>query len=88
MKKTPAEIKFPCQWEFRLIVNGAESENVTAGIREVDSVEHAGFKIASGEASAGGKYCALRVSCEVDSLERARQLAARLSTLPGVKFMI
>ncbi len=88
MKKEQPEIKFPCTWEFRLIVNTPESESVIAGINALDAKENAGFKTLCGEASKGGKYSSLRISCEVDSLARAKDLAAALGALPGVKFMI
>lgn len=88
MKKEQPEIKFPCPWEFRLIVNAAEVENVLAGIKDLDDRENAGFQTVSGEKSNGGKYASLRISCEVDSQTRARDLAAALGALPGVKFMI
>lgn len=88
MKKDAPEIKFPCIWEFRLIVNAPDAESVLAGIKELDSRENAGFSTVSGEVSNGGKYSSLRISCEVDSMTRAKTLAAALGALPGVKFMI
>ena len=88
MDKKQKEIKFPCTWEFRLIVNAPESESVIAAIKSLDARENTGFKTIRGEASKGGKYSSLRVSCEVDSLAMAKDLAAALGALPGVKFMI
>ena len=88
MNKKDAEIKFPCAWEFRLIVNGGEIPLTETAVKELDAAENAGFTVIHGEASAGGKYCALRISCQVDSLTRARELAGKLGKLPGVKFMI
>ncbi len=88
MKKENAEIKFPCTWEFRLIVDAPETESVLASINSLDAREKCGFQTVSGEASKGGKYASLRISCVVDSRERAKELAAALGALPGVKFMI
>jgi putative lipoic acid-binding regulatory protein len=88
MKPEPAEIKFPCVWEYRLIVNGSDAAVTEAAVKSLDMAENAGFTVVSGEASGGGKYRSLRISCTVDSLERARTLAGKLGGLPGVKFMI
>ena len=88
MKKDAPEIKFPCTWEFRLIVDSADVAAAEAGIAAVEAEEKPAFTVRRGEASAGKKYLALRLSCEVDSMERAKTLAAKLGALPGVKFMI
>ncbi|MBR7130679.1 MAG: DUF493 domain-containing protein [Lentisphaeria bacterium] len=88
MNKKGEEIKFPCQWEFRLIAIAAEAEKTRAAVDAIDKAENAGFTVSAGESSGGGKYQALRVSCSVNSMEHARLLAGKLSKADGVKFMI
>ena len=88
MSDDAKKIKFPCQWEFRVIASLPESEKVQERISELGKVENAGFSIVSGGASGGGKYQAIRVSCEVDSIERARSLASKLSVVEGVRFLL
>ena len=88
MKKNEQEIKFPCPWEFRLITDSTQAEETENGIAALEAKEKPGFTICRGEASSGKKYLALRISCQVDSLERAKFLAGELGKLPGVKFMI
>ena len=82
------KIKFPCQWEFRLIAFAPEAEKVRAQVDALGKAENADFSIIAGEVSGGGKYQAVRVSCEVDSIESARSLASKLSTLEGVRFLL
>ena len=82
------ELRFPCRWEFRLFVYGGAWDGVTSGVRDLDAAESAGFTLTEGEKSPGGKFRTLRVECAVPSLERARELAAKMAALPGVKFMV
>lgn len=82
------EIQFPCQWEFRLVTEAATLTDSRSEVEAIGQSENAGFSITAGENSKSGKYAAIRVACEVDSLERARELAKRLSTVKGVRFLI
>lgn len=86
-KTKKAELQFPCRWEFRLIVmaDSAEKSRALASgiVKECKEVQ-----ITTGECSGGGKYCALRISCKVTSMEHAKELAAELSKVDGVRFML
>ena len=86
-KNQKAEIQFPCKWEFRLIVMAETAEKSRALAAAVIS-SCAQAQVVAGESSGGGKYCALRVSCEVLSMDHARELAASLSKVDGVRFML
>jgi putative lipoic acid-binding regulatory protein len=88
MEKKKQEIQFPCRWEFRLIAAAETIEKTEAEAEAIGKAENAGFEISAGESSGSGKYSALRIACEVDSLERARSLAALLSKVEGVRFLI
>lgn len=88
MSDDAKKIKFPCQWEFRVIASLPDAEMVRERIIALGDAEKADFVIVSGGASGGGKYQAIRVSCEVDSIERARSLASVLSTVEGVRFLL
>ena len=82
-----AKITFPCRWEFRLIALSETLEATRQAVTAIDGKEHAGFDIAPGETSGGGRFTALRVSCMVDSAERAKELAALLAQAEGVRFI-
>ena len=88
MNSRPKELTFPREWEFRLFVSGEKAESVRAELLKLDASERAGLTIRSGESSSGGKFVTIRVFCTVPSLERARELAARMGGFPGVKFMV
>lgn len=82
------ELKFPCEWEFRLFVTGGAVDEVKAALQTLDAEENAGFSVADGESSSGGKYRTLRVGCIVPSMERARELAGKMGRIPGIRFMV
>ena len=82
------ELKFPREWEFRLFAAGGAADEVRAALQTLDAEENAGFSVADGESSSGGKYRTLRVRCIVPSLERARELAGKMGRIPGVRFMV
>ena len=86
--KKKQEIQFPCQWEFRLVIESAALTDSRSEVEKIGESENAGFSITDGENSKSGKYTTIRVACEVDSLERARELAKKLSTVTGVRFLI
>ena len=88
MSGKAAELKFPREWEFRLVVDCGAADEVKAALQTLDAEEKAGFSVADGESSSGGKYRTLRVGCIVPSMDRARELAGRLGRIPGVKFMV
>ena len=52
------------------------------------AAENVVLEITSGGVSGGGSYQALRVACEVASLEQAHHLSALFSKAEGVKFVL
>ena len=86
-KAKKAEIQFPCRWEFRLIVM-AETVDSSRALASGIVKECKDPQITAGESSGGGKYCALRVSCEVASKDHAKELAEKLAKVDGVRFML
>ena len=88
MKKEVEKIEFPRLWEFRLIAVKEQECELREALQTLESKEKCSFDVESGESSKGGKYLSLRLSCQVDSLERANFLASEMGRLPGVKFMI
>jgi len=82
------ELKFPLDWEFRVILDGARAEAareaVLAVFHEFGLAPASGF----GEQSATGKYRALRLGCNIDSRETLEAISARLSQIDGVKFLM
>ena len=87
MKRTPT-LSFPRRWEFRMFVCGEALETTEAELRTLGAAAGVDFVLTRGESSAGGKYRTVRAECEVESLEQARELAAQMGDLPGVRFMV
>ena len=88
MKKEAEKIEFPRLWEFRLIAVKELEQELREALLALGNAEKCSFQIDSGENSRSGKYLSLRLSCQVDSLEKANFLASEMGKLPGVKFMI
>lgn len=88
MSSTQKEIQFPCRWEFRLIAMADSSEKTRSGIAAVGNSLQKELEIVPGEASGGGKYQAIRVACQVGSIEEARELAGAFGKVEGVRFLI
>ena len=88
MNKKDPEIKFPCRWEYRVIAIAPEVEKSRAAVTLIGAAEDTVFEISPGGLSGGGKYQALRVACEVPSLDKAHHIAELLSKAEGVKFVL
>lgn len=88
MKETKKEIQFPCRWEFRLFAAMETLDKTQAAAIELGKSRNLDFEISIGESSASGKYTALRVACQVGSIEQARELAGELGKLEGVRFLL
>lgn len=82
------KIQFPCQWEFRLVADAGTMEITRAAVTALGKSRNTGFELSMGDSSGSGKYAALRVSCQVVSLEQARELADALKKIEGVRFLI
>lgn len=82
------EIKFPCRWEFRAIAVAEQKELARAAVTRIGSEHGKCFEIIAGECSKGGKYAALRIACEVISIEEARSIAGDLAKAEGVRFLL
>ncbi|MCI5779977.1 MAG: DUF493 domain-containing protein [Lentisphaeria bacterium] len=81
-------LQFPRRWEFRLFVYAGALETTEAELRTLGAAAGVEFALTRGESSAGGKYRTVRAECGVESLEQARELAAKMGELPGVRFMV
>ena len=88
MKDNKKEIQFPCRWEFRLFAAMETLDKTKSAAAELGKSRGLDFEISVGESSASGKYTALRVACQVDSIEQARELAGALGKLEGVRFLL
>ncbi len=81
-----AELKFPRDWEYRIIIAEAARPISEEGIAEV----FMGRKVivSAGESSRTGAYGTIVVKLRVNSREDMEELAGKLTKVTGVKFLL
>ena len=93
MEKEPCrtsghEIRFPVDWEFRIIVDAdlaAAAKPLLAACfekHEIATTLHEGLE------SKNGRYRAFKAPLVLTDREMMNQLAAELASVPGVKFVL
>lgn len=85
---TPPEVKFPCDWEFRMIYEAGAGEMLETDARRVFADFGISARFEPGGASGSGRYLTWRISAPVGSREELLKLSERLGRLPGVKFLL
>ncbi|MCH2132718.1 MAG: DUF493 domain-containing protein [Phycisphaerales bacterium] len=78
------ELKYPCEWEYRVI--GADEAQLRAAIEGVLGDRPA--KVTPGRSSTGGKWVTLVVALEVASEEDRLQLYEALRGHEAVKIVL
>lgn len=87
MKKIKdAELKFPRDWEYRIIIAEAARPISEEGIAEVLMGRE--VSVSSGESSRSGAYGTIVVRLRVSSREDMEGLAQKLTKVTGVKFLL
>lgn len=81
-----AELKFPRDWEYRIIFAEAARPITEEGVAEILM----GRKVAvsAGESSRSGAYGTIVVRLRVNSRDEMEELAGKLSKVTGVKFLL
>ena len=82
MKK--AEIKYPCQWTYRII--GMDENELRQVV--INCLGEQAFELSLGNTSKKGKYISLNLETEVDSQQQRDELFNRLNENPEVKMII
>ena len=81
-----AQIKFPCRWEFVVIVEQgfyADDERDTKAFLQ----SYPESSVSAGNAS-GSKYRSLRAGCLVSNREEVEVINAFFRSLPGFRMML
>ena len=81
-----AELKFPRDWEYRIIFAEAARPITEEGVAEILM----GRKVAvsAGESSRSGAYGTIVVRLRVNSRNEMEELDGKLSKVTGVKFLL
>ena len=87
-QKSPPEIIFPVDWQFRIVVV-AETAAATREILGKVLKDHGVLNpLTDGAVSSGGKYRTFLVSVLLTGREMMNQLAQELADVPGVKIVL
>ncbi|MDD3885349.1 MAG: DUF493 family protein [Victivallaceae bacterium] len=89
MKPAAPELKFPVQWEFRVAVEAARSDevrNLLPGVLSSAGLEPG--EIADGLRSGTGRYVTLKTRVMLPSHEAMDKAASLIAALPGVRFVL
>ena len=81
-----AELTFPRDWEFRIIIAEAARPISEEGIAEILMGRE--VAVSAGESSRTGAYGTIVVKLRVASREEMQDLAGKLSKVTGVKFLL
>ena len=81
-----AKLKFPREWEFRIIIAEAARIAAEEGIAKV--FEGRAVAVSPGESSRTGAYGTIVVHLEVRSQNDLDELSEKLTEVPGVKFLL
>ncbi|MCQ2353203.1 MAG: DUF493 domain-containing protein [Victivallaceae bacterium] len=82
------EIKFPAEWEFRIIVMGDQSEKTVSGLQDVFRRFGEDPAIERRETSKQGKYQALCAKMTMPDRSTLDAISRELAAVPGVKMIL
>lgn len=88
LKINGRELKFPVDWEYRVVV---ESDKADAALEAIGKCleSHGIFsKVTEGLRSEGGRYRTLRTAVTLKDREQMNRLSADLGKVDGVKFLL
>ena len=87
MKKLKnAELKFPRDWEYRIIIAEAARPIAEEGIADVLMGRE--VAVSAGETSRTGAYGTIVIKLRVNSKNEMEELANKLTKVTGVKFLL
>lgn len=88
MKIHGEELKFPVDWEYRIIVEAVQEENVRQEVEKCLKSHGISTAIHEGLHSEGGRYRTLKVAVTLHDREMMNALSAELAKIEGVKFLL
>lgn len=82
------ELKFPVDWEFRIVVESAKEEAARKAVAECLASHGVAADITDGLRSGGGRYQTLRAAVTLKDREMMNSLSADLAKVDGIKFLL
>ena len=81
-------LKFPVDWEYRIIVEAAREGGVREEVENCLTSHKIPLSIHEGLHSESGRYRTLKVAVTLQNREMMDSLSADLAEIPGVKFLL
>ena len=81
-------LKFPADWEYRIIVEAAREGSVREEVENCLTSHKIPLSIHEGLHSESGRYRTLKVAVTLQNREMMDSLSADLAKIPGVKFLL
>ncbi len=81
-----AELKFPRDWEYRIII--AEAARPIAEEQIAEILMGREVAVSAGESSRSGAYGTIVIRLRVQSRSEMEELGGKLSKVTGVKFLL
>lgn len=81
-----AELTFPRDWEYRIIIAEAARPIAEEGIAEILMGRE--ISVSAGESSRTGAYGTIVIQLKVESKAEMEELAGKLGKVTGVKFLL
>ena len=81
-------LKFPVDWENRIIVEAAREGSVREEVENCLTSHKIPLSIHEGLHSESGRYRTLKVAVTLQNREMMDSLSADLAKIPGVKFLL
>ncbi len=81
-------LKFPVDWEYRIIVEAAREGSVRVEVENCLTSHKIPLSIHEGLHSESGRYRTLKVAVTLQNREMMDSLSADLAKIPGVKFLL
>lgn len=81
-------LKFPVDWEYRIIVEAAREGSVREEVENCLTSHKIPLSIHEGLHSESGRYRTLKAAVTLQNREMMDSLSADLAKIPGVKFLL
>jgi len=88
LKINGRELKFPVDWEFRVVVESARADAAREAIGKCLESHGIFSKVTEGLHSEGGRYRTLRATATLKDRETMNRLSTDLGKVDGVKFLL
>lgn len=88
LKINGCELKFPVDWEFRIVVESAKADAAQKAIEACLESQGIDSPVTEGRGSESGRYRTLRAETTLKDREMMNLLSSEFAKVDGVKFLL